>query len=72
MTNESTALRFFGRLWSSVIQDVPATIAQCEFDCRRSECVQSEWATCPRRLATEAASTVCEHWQFGAAGKVSR
>jgi len=65
MTNESTALGFFRRLWCNVIQDVPAAIAHCEFDCRRSNCLQSEWATCSRRLAAEKALTVCEHWQFG-------
>jgi len=64
MTNESTALRFFRRLWDNVIEDVPATIAHCEFDCRRSECLQSKWATCPRRLAAETALTACEHSQF--------
>lgn len=72
MTNESTALKFFRTLWSNVIQEVPAAIAQCEFDCRQSECPQSEWATCPRRLATASALVVCEPWQFDAAGTVDR
>jgi hypothetical protein len=32
------------------IQDVPEELAPCEFECRKAECRQGEWATCPNRL----------------------
>jgi hypothetical protein len=34
----------------AIIQDVPESFALCEFDCRKGQCRQSEWATCERRL----------------------
>jgi hypothetical protein len=33
-----------------LIQDVPEEIAACEFECRRTDCRQGEWETCPNRL----------------------
>jgi hypothetical protein len=37
---------WFKAVW---IQDVPEEIAACEFECRRTECRQGEWETCPNR-----------------------
>ncbi len=43
----------FRRLWRfvtrQVIDDAPDDIAICEFDCRKGQCMQEEWATCERR-----------------------
>jgi hypothetical protein len=42
------------RLWhwikDQVIQDVPKSIAVCEFDCRKGQCTMGEWKTCENRL----------------------
>jgi hypothetical protein len=40
------------RQWirEQAIQDVPADIALCEFDCRKGQCSLNEWQTCQRRL----------------------
>jgi hypothetical protein len=32
-----------------VVQDVPQDMAVCEFDCRKTQCENDEWATCERR-----------------------
>jgi hypothetical protein len=34
-----------------IFQDVPVEQALCEFDCRRGQCMQGEWAGCERRLS---------------------
>lgn len=43
----------FRRLWQFVsrqaVDDVPEDVALCEYDCRRGQCMQDEWATCERR-----------------------
>lgn len=48
---------WLGRAWTglreSVIQDVPASLEQCE-SCRVIDCSQVHWQSCARRLATEA------------------
>ena len=41
-------------LLDHLIQDVPEAIALCEFDCRRTQCMASEWETCERRLKQDA------------------
>jgi hypothetical protein len=33
----------------SIVRDVPEELALCEFDCRKGQCMLSEWATCDRR-----------------------
>jgi hypothetical protein len=33
-----------------VAQEVPATLAHCEFDCRLGECSREEWEQCDRRI----------------------
>ena len=42
------------RLWrafvNGLVQDVPDAIALCEFDCCKSQCSATEWASCARRL----------------------
>lgn len=36
------------------VSEVPEEIAVCEFDCRRTECLQGDWAKCERRLGKHA------------------
>ena len=60
MLNSSTALqlvpeaRIFDRGWryfmDLLVQDVPQSIAACEFDCRKTNCTPEEWQFCERRL----------------------
>jgi hypothetical protein len=48
---------WFGRLWTrlkdGILQDVPASLQECEV-CREVNCTQERWLTCARRLAGEA------------------
>jgi len=45
--------RFWTRIKSGVIQDVPPSLEQCE-TCRQVNCTQEHWVSCVRRLAVEA------------------
>lgn len=38
------------RLKDQIVQEVPEADALCEFDCRKQQCKEGEWATCERRL----------------------
>jgi hypothetical protein len=59
----STALQvipeasIFDRGWrflmDQLIQDVPESIALCEFDCREPNCTAERWAACERRIEQE-------------------
>jgi len=68
MFNKSTALQtipqatIFDRGWrflmDHLIQDVPESIAVCEFDCRQPDCTPEQWASCEHRLrAVQQATT---------------
>ena len=35
------------------VEEVPDTLALCEFDCHKTQCRFDEWATCERRLRAE-------------------
>lgn len=37
-------------LRSLFIQDVPRSMAHCEFGCRKTECSQAEWQNCKNRI----------------------
>ncbi len=47
--------KLWTRLWSGVIEDVPASLEECE-SCRELHCTQERWENCEKRIATEAAS----------------
>lgn len=47
-------VQIWGRLKGEVVAEVPAEDALCEFDCRKNQCMQDEWATCMRRLSNAA------------------
>ena len=47
--------RFWTRLRSGVVQDVPPNLEECE-TCREVDCTQERWLQCEKRLAAEAAS----------------
>ncbi len=40
------------RRWarSAIVQEVPAEMERCEFDCRKDHCTLGEWDTCENRL----------------------
>ena len=41
------------RIQGSIVSDVPLSLDECE-DCRKLDCSQVKWLSCPRRLAGEA------------------
>ena len=44
---------FRGSILSRLICEVPPEVAACEFDCRRTDCRQDEWVSCPNRRQVE-------------------
>ncbi len=45
------------RRWlRSLVQEVPDSLAVCEFGCRETECCQGYWETCDRRRSYIATS----------------
>jgi hypothetical protein len=52
VSKKATLFRRFRR-WvrNQVIQDVPNSIALCEYDCRKQQCTTEQWAACERRLS---------------------
>ena len=60
MLNVSTALQvipdasLFDRGWrflvDQLIQDVPESVAVCEFECRETDCTLERYISCERRL----------------------
>jgi hypothetical protein len=42
----------FKRNW--IISEIPQEVALCEFDCRKGQCSQEEWAACKRRISRAA------------------
>lgn len=42
--------KFWQWVKNQIAQDVPASGALCEYDCRKPQCTEEEWATCERRI----------------------
>ena len=42
-------------LQDQMVQDVPDSLAVCEFDCRSASCRRGEWERCEHRLGDSAA-----------------
>jgi len=38
------------RLRDQIVQDVPVSDGLCEYDCRKQQCSEAEWANCERRV----------------------
>jgi hypothetical protein len=55
----------FARTWqwfkNQIVADVPPETAVCEFDCRKQECKQEDWANCERRLSHAAGELRASH-----------
>jgi hypothetical protein len=53
-----TIQTLYKRLWQwtkdQIAQDVPASDGLCEYDCRKQQCTEEEWATCERRIGSAA------------------
>lgn len=49
---------FWERMKAEFVQQVPEEIALCEFNCRKAQCTEKEWQTCPLRLAVAAGKLV--------------
>ena len=64
----SDAVRKFGGrimrpiwLWleNQFIQEIPADLALCEYECRKQDCTEADWLICERRIThAEAAEPV--------------
>ena len=39
------------RLKGDLVEEVPKDLAQCEFGCKKHQCLFEEWSCCERRLA---------------------
>ncbi|NEV62396.1 hypothetical protein [Thiorhodococcus minor] len=56
-----TRLRLsFARFW---VDAVPDDLAACEFDCRKTRCVEGDWEACAHRLGLDrpsGSSSRCE------------
>jgi hypothetical protein len=46
--------RFWQWLKDQIATDVPEADGLCEYDCRKPQCNQEEWATCERRISKAA------------------
>jgi hypothetical protein len=42
--------KFLQWLKGQIAQDVPEADGLCEYDCRKLQCTEEEWATCERRI----------------------
>jgi hypothetical protein len=53
-----TIQTLYRKLWQwtkdQIAQDVPASDGLCEYDCRKQQCTEEEWATCERRIGRAA------------------
>lgn len=47
---ETIHRKFWHWLKDQIAQDAPEAVAVCEFDCRKQQCTEEEWATCERRI----------------------
>jgi len=41
-------------LRKQIVAEVPADLAVCEFECRKTECSSDEWICCERRISRAA------------------
>jgi hypothetical protein len=46
--------KFWQWMKNQIAQDVPASDRLCEYDCRKQQCTDEEWATCERRIGKAA------------------
>lgn len=42
--------RLLERTARTAVDDPPATLSACEFECRKLDCREGEWESCPHRL----------------------
>jgi hypothetical protein len=49
-TIQTLRRRFWQWLKNQIAQDVPEADGLCEYDCRKQQCTEEEWATCERRI----------------------
>jgi len=52
--------RLFRWIGGHLLGEVPEDIALCEFDCKRSSCLEEELATCERRITRAAGELMPE------------
>jgi hypothetical protein len=45
-----TLHKFWQWMKNQIAQDVSAADGLCEYDCRKQQCTEEEWATCERRI----------------------
>jgi hypothetical protein len=49
-TIQTLPRKFWQWLKDQIVQDVAEAEGLCEFDCRKQQCTEEEWATCERRI----------------------
>jgi len=49
-TVQTLRKKFWQWMKNQIAQDVPASDGLCEYDCRKQQCTEEEWATCERRI----------------------
>ena len=54
-----------------LVAEVPADLAVCEFECRKTECFSDEWVCCERRLSRETGELIPLASQRAGSGKSS-
>jgi hypothetical protein len=49
-----TIATLHGKFWqwlkNHIVQDVPGSDGLCEYDCRKQQCTEEEWANCGRQI----------------------
>jgi hypothetical protein len=60
--------KFWQWLKDQIVQEVGEADGLCEFDCRKPQCTEEEWATCERRIQNAAG----ELWPDSGAATHSR
>jgi hypothetical protein len=50
--------RFITWTEAHMVGTVPAEIAECEFDCRQSPCLDVDWVSCERRVIRASRETI--------------
>ena len=54
-SNPNSPQGFLVRAWlwfkDQIVREVPPESAACEFECRKEQCLQDEWASCEHRLS---------------------
>jgi len=57
MRPDSRFKRFWTRIKSGIVQDVPPHLEACESSCKKEDCSEEHFASCAQRLTVKAERT---------------